>query len=209
MRVKIRELVDENRIGEAAALVAADRAAVKGLFGLLFEKYGARRWRAIEVLGRAVGRMEDEEPEKGRDVIRRLFWSLNDESGGIGWSAPEAIGEIVAERPDLFKDYILNLYYGSLDEPPLRRGILWAIGRVGRANPELVAETVPGVEALLGDADPEVRGYAAWALGVLGVRSAGLDKLTADETAIEFWKEGRVTRPTVGELAREALNGEM
>ncbi len=205
MRAKVCELVDLNRIEEAAALVAAERTAVKGLFGLLFERYGERRWRAIEVLGKAVPLMENAEPEKGLDIIRRLFWSLNDESGGVGWSAAEAIGAIVAERPDLFGHFAPNLYYNYLDEPPVRRGILWAIGRIGEKSPELVAEAVPEVETLLHDPDPEVRGYAAWALGKLGVPSAGLNDLTADENSIELWDQGRLWRPTVGELARAAL----
>lgn len=87
----------------------------------------------------------------------------------------------------------------------MRRGILWAIGRIGEKNPELVAEAVPEVEELLQDPDPEVRGYAAWALGKLGVPSAGLNDMLADEAEIELWDQGRLMHPTVGALAREAL----
>ena len=41
-----------------------------------------------------------------RETCRKLVWSLSDESGGIGWSAPEILGEIVSADPKRFKDFI-------------------------------------------------------------------------------------------------------
>jgi len=50
--------------------------------------------------------------ESARVIMRRLMWSLNDESGGIGWGAPEAMGEIMARHEQLTKEYsaILGSY---------------------------------------------------------------------------------------------------
>jgi len=33
------------------------------------------------------------------------MWSLNDESGGIGWGAPEAMGAIMARHTGLADEY--------------------------------------------------------------------------------------------------------
>jgi len=37
--------------------------------------------------------------------MRRLMWNLNDESGGIGWGNPEAMGEILACHEALANEY--------------------------------------------------------------------------------------------------------
>ena len=51
---------------------------------------------------------------------RRLIWSLNDESGGIGWGAPEAMGEILARSEKLSCEfYCILLAYIREDGTPL------------------------------------------------------------------------------------------
>jgi hypothetical protein len=46
-------------------------------------------------MGEVMAHLADKDMESARVIMRRLMWSLNDESGGIGWGAPEAMGEIV------------------------------------------------------------------------------------------------------------------
>jgi hypothetical protein len=57
-------------------------------------------------------------------------WSLSDESGGIGWSAPELIGEIVCADPRRFADIvplIADVY--AIEEDVFRPGVLYAFSR--------------------------------------------------------------------------------
>ena len=51
--------------------------------------------RAIISLGIIVPKIADEDMESARIIMRRLMWTLNDESGGIGWGVPEAMAEII------------------------------------------------------------------------------------------------------------------
>ena len=52
-------------------------------------------------MGVVVAGLAEHDMESARVVMRRLMWNLNDESGGIGWSSPEAMGEIMDPFPGL------------------------------------------------------------------------------------------------------------
>ena len=77
------------------------------------------------------------------------MWSLNDESGGIGWDAPEAMSEIIASHEGLAKEYtnVLISYVREdgnfLEYEPLQRGAVWGIGSVAQARPDLVQDALP------------------------------------------------------------------
>ncbi|MFA6901185.1 MAG: DVU0298 family protein, partial [Desulfurivibrionaceae bacterium] len=43
------------------------------------------KWNAVSAMGMTVARLADQDMEAARIVMRRFMWSLNDESGGIGW----------------------------------------------------------------------------------------------------------------------------
>lgn len=84
------------------AILAA--AAQQGrLFGLLlaltYDPEALFAWRAVEAIGLAAAQIVDQRPDRVRNQLRRLVWLLNDESGSIGWRAPEAIGEILYRCP--------------------------------------------------------------------------------------------------------------
>jgi len=83
-------------------LLAAGKpmAVVRALFSLLYSPDELVHWRAVKALGRAAAALADEKPQAGRDILRRLFCALNDESGDNGRAVPEAIGAIISRRPD-------------------------------------------------------------------------------------------------------------
>ncbi len=64
-------------------------------------------------MGRVAADLADRDMESARVVVRRLMWNLNDESGGIGWGSPEAMGEIMACHEGLAEEYscILISFY--------------------------------------------------------------------------------------------------
>ncbi len=72
------------------------RQSVNFLFSFFYDKEEIIKWRSITAMGAVVNDMAKENMESGRVVMRRLMWNLNDESGGIGWGSPEAMGEIMA-----------------------------------------------------------------------------------------------------------------
>ncbi len=87
------------------------RKVINPLFSFFYSKEEHVRWHAITAMGAVTSRLAAYEMEQARVVMRRLMWNLNDESGGIGWGSPEAIGEIMARCAPLAHEYALPLYH--------------------------------------------------------------------------------------------------
>jgi len=189
------------------------RQMINPLFSFLYNLDEQIRWRAIIAMGAVVAKLADEDMESARVIMRRLMWNLNDESGGIGWGSPEAMGEILARNKNLSEEYsrILISYAredGNFQEHELmQRGVLWAIGRLSRVRPEQVKDAGPYIIPYLKSPDTGVRGLAAWIMGLLGVKDArpGLEQLTDDEGELQIYLERRFVKRKVKELAKEAL----
>nr|WP_315990079.1 DVU0298 family protein [Desulforamulus aquiferis] len=145
-------------------------------------------------------------PEAVRELIRRLLWSMNDESGSAGWSAPEAIGEIIYHHPKAFGEFVPVVVNAS-GEDIFHRGILWTLGRIGQADPLLVIGYIPLLTNFLANPRPEVRGYAAWALGEIGVKAAlpTVQGLIDDKEKLEVYQNRELFIKSVDELAKEAI----
>jgi HEAT repeat protein len=186
---------------------------VNPLFGLLLDREELIRWRAVSAMGRTVSAMADTKMESARVIMRRLMWHLNEESGGIGWGVPETFGEIMAVHEELAREYACILmsyicvHQNFLEHEVLQRGVLWGIGRLAGVRPERLAGVDADIMPFLDSADTVHRGYAAWALGNLGSPEAAgpLARLTADPEELTFYKNLRLTRTTVGNLARTAI----
>jgi hypothetical protein len=71
------------------------RQAVSPLIAGLFNTDSNVRWHAVSALGVVMALLAKEDMEAARNIMRRLMWSLNDESGSIGWGVPEAMAEIM------------------------------------------------------------------------------------------------------------------
>lgn len=110
--------------------------SINPLFSFIQNTDEEIKWRAVRAMGKVVALMASENLESARVVMRRLMWSLNDESGGIGWGAPEAMGEIMAQDKRLRDEYykILLSYIDEdgnyLEHEPLRKGAIWALERI-------------------------------------------------------------------------------
>jgi hypothetical protein len=174
------------------------------------------KWHAITCLGRLVADTAEQDMEWARNVVRRLTWYLNDESGGIGWGAPEAMGEIMARHRDLAQEFaaVLLSYIqpegGSyLEYEPLQRGALWAIGRVARTQPETMRRlrTAGILRPWLRSPDPSLRGLAVWALGRLGDDGCRrwLGPLLGDRAEFTLYRDRKLQRCSIDQLARETL----
>jgi HEAT repeat protein len=147
--------------------------------------------------------------------MRRFMWSLNDESGGIGWGAPEAMGEVMACHEGLAREYghILVAFMREegfyLELELLQRGLMWGIGRLAQVRPSLLRQKNAATYLLpyLRSADGAVRGLAAWALGLLQAKEAipGLEQLLSDPGELRQYIKRAFVAETVGSLAQKAL----
>jgi len=170
----MNDLVDAlaRRDGQALLACARERLAgvLRSVTGRLYSASDPEKWQAVWGIGALFGDRHLVSEERAIDLLRRFFWALNDESGAVPYGVPEAIGEILAVRPELQQTF-LSLLCAHLTEEdmvqtgPIERGLIWALGRVGPP----VAPCGPGaVEAIRCAAgshpDPETRATAAWAL---------------------------------------------
>jgi hypothetical protein len=171
------------------------------------------KWGSVKAIGHVVGQLADRDLEAARVIMRRLMWTLNDESGGIGWGSPEAMGEIMAIHRGLAQEYahILISYARQdgnyLEHEGLQRGLLWGIGRLSETRPELVRESAGLFLPYLESRDAVIRGLAVRLMGLLRVKEAQpvLQTLAEDESAIALVIENRLAATRVKDLAEEAL----
>jgi hypothetical protein len=199
----------------AEVLRLPPRRAISPLIAALFHESAIVKWHAVSALGVAVAALAEEDREAARTVMRRLMWSLNDESGSIGWGAPEAMAEIMAGHDGLAEEYAYALvsymredgFY--LELPALQRGLMWGVGCLAAARPDLLEKWEAPVYLLpyLDSDDPEVRGLAARAAGILRANGAkgALAALRNDPAGVLLYWRGELQTRTVGELAGEAL----
>ena len=193
------------------------------LFAALSRPEEMVRWHAISVFGQCLPRLADQDMEAARIVMRRFLWSLNDESGGIGWGAPEAMAEVMLHHDRLAQEYLhMLLSYlhpdgplehqdgNFLELPALQRGLLWGIGRLASrlapllVNRGVVADLLPYLQS----EDGGVRGLTAWSLGSLRAVAArrSLLPLATDSSQVRLYQQGQVRLFSVAELVEEALD---
>jgi len=78
---------------------------VNSLLPLLCSGDKRIKWRTVTALGVVVAGIAVKDMESARKVLRRLIWNLNEDSGGMGWGAPEAIGEIMVSHEELAAEF--------------------------------------------------------------------------------------------------------
>ena len=143
------------------------RRVLRFLVGRL---YGEEKARAVRLLGELARDEELLPADQLVELMRRFFWALNDESGAVPFGIPEAIGELLAQRPQLQAEY-LTMLCGLLTSEemsqtgPIERGAVWALGRVGRPVAVRSPEGVEALQRLAADhPEPETRRAAEQAL---------------------------------------------
>ncbi len=189
------------------------RKVINPLFSFLLSTDSKIKWATVTAFGAVVSNLADQDMESARVVMRRLMWQLNDESGGIGWGCPEAIGEAIACHEGIAREYAwMMVSYiredgNFLEHEPLQEGSLWGIGRVAQVRPKLVRDAVPHLLRFLEARGATLRGLAVWALGLLGARKARsqIERLTNDDDRIAIYRDRKIKIYQVRGLAREAL----
>jgi len=122
---------------------------------------------AIQATGPAARIIAGRDPEYVRNYLLRLFWLLNDESGGIGWRAPELIGEILHHCPQFSQFFPMLISLLELEEedaPRFRAGTLRAIGRVAQVARDAMLPALPKIQAYTLNNEPDTKEMAFWCM---------------------------------------------
>lgn len=216
LKKKILELLGsddlEKSLDEICQLPA--RQAVNPLFSFFYNTNELIKWRAITAMGAVVSRLAEQDMESARVVMRRLIWNLNDESGGIGWGSPEAMGEIMARHFRLAEEYAfllvsyVNEQGNFIEHPILQRGVLWGLGRLAHSRSELVNHAAPFLLPYMQSEDVFHRGLSAWTSGALDseLTKPLLQHLSNDNATIKIFIDMHLIECTVGQLALGALS---
>ncbi len=178
---------------------------------LSYDKETLVGWRAIKAIGFAAREMLEDDYPFLRETVRKLLWSLSDESGEIGWPSPEMLGEIVSAGPEKFRDIIpLIAEVYALEETVFRSGVLYALVTIAEAGASFVLPHKDLVFKGLTDKDPVVRVYALELAGMVKEKLPHEDKaallplvqkLITDNAEVWIYKNGTFNNMQVSEAA--------
>jgi hypothetical protein len=210
-RTRVGELLRSKQL--SAWSEVPPQRVINPLLSFLYSAEEEVKWGAVTAVGLVVARIAEQDLEAARTIMRRLIWSLNDESGGIGWGAAEAMGEIMARQERLAEEYyrILVSYIredcNRLENESLETGVLWGIGRLAQARPELLSASACCLFPYLQSKNPKQRGLATWALGALGesLPAEILGPLLEDPFEITIYAEENFHRHRISELAARLI----
>lgn len=201
-----------------------DSALVNALFTCLCHPQEIVRWHAVSSFGMIVQKIAGGNLEDGRVIMRRFLWMLNDESGGIGWTVPEAMGEVMAVTEPLAQEYGHMLVSYTLDDGPelfqdgnflemveLQRGVLWGLYRMAPHHKALLLDrgVAKNLAYFLDSADVQVRGMACLLCSILELSQSGqrLSKLCQDRGSFRVYLDGQFSNYRIADVARTVATG--
>ncbi len=190
------------------------RIVINSLLSLLLDNDELVRWRAVTAIGSIVSLMAKKDIEAARVIMRRLMWSLNDESGGIGWGAPEAMSEIMAQCDKIAEEFhsILISYLDEegnfLEYEALQKGLIWGVSRLSMIRPDLMKPASRYLHKYLDSNDPSIRGLSAFSVGLLKARDEKnyLGKLLHDHAEFRTFSDNELTTFKVSDFVEKAVS---
>jgi proteasome assembly chaperone (PAC2) family protein len=96
----------------------------------------------------------------------------------------------------------------SIEEPPLMKGGLWGIGRMGKMIADSMDFFQEKILAVFQNDDPEILGLAAWAMGEVGFKPSlsYLENLHERNEPVRIYINGDFSKKHLGQWAEEAMN---
>ena len=122
------------------------KKVVNALLSFLVNTNEIIKKHTVIAMGEVVSKLAEEDIESARIVMRRLMLSVTEESGGIGWNTPEAMGEIMARSEQLANEYhkILISYAegggNELDFEGLQKSVIAGLKRLAEVHPKMIEE---------------------------------------------------------------------
>lgn len=185
-------LVENREFEQIKKIVVQNKNSLGWLISLSYDKESLISWKAIEAMGWAAEAfIEAKDTETLRNTIRKLLWSMSDESGGVGWRAAEMIGEIIYAEPSLFEDIIPILWSQREEESFLEsvfRSILKLSHKIDLS--EYIKINCQELESLLKHKNNQIKGLSA--ILIMKARCNIPLPEEAEKTHISIYKNGQV-----------------
>jgi len=140
LRDQVRHAIEQGQSGQFKAmekLVAEEPRAVRHLLGMTYHPDSDKR----NVASRGLALASRHHPKLVQEVVRRLIWAMNDESGTNALTAPEVIQAIAEEQPQLLVPLVPDLTRLAGD-PGLQNGLATALKIVSQRCPGKVGESL-------------------------------------------------------------------
>jgi hypothetical protein len=221
LKQAVMHALEMNDLDAVVSLVQQHKRTLSLLVRIAYDKETLAGWRAIKAVGLAAKVLVRTDDEYLRLTMRKLLWSLSDESGGIGWAAPELLGEIVSADPGRFCDIIpLIAEVYSVEEDVFRAGIVYALSRIAETAPERVAGYQKIIVLSLVDKEPLVKVNALeliarlwpivcekqlWSNEYRAKIMNTINALISDTRVVWIYRNNRFIDDQVGEVAEKLL----
>ncbi len=205
---RARAMLEANDFDGIADWAKNGNGVRRVLISCLFDETELICFRAAEALGVVCAIEAGRGLNKVRRVIRHLLWLMNDESGGVCWYAPEAIGEILVNVPKL-RDKFIPILCSFIQEEPFEQGVHRAMYRMSKLDPDMLPDMPVELIESLDDPDPVIRGCACEIVGTLQIYAAEdkVKSLLYDNTEYKLYdfESREFVHKSVGSAATDAL----
>jgi len=208
--------LESNDLESVVSIVKENRKVLSLLVRMAYDKDTLVGWRAIKAIGLSAKALVKTDYDFLRETVRKLLWSLSDESGGIGWAAPEIMGEIASADPEKFSDIIpLIAEVYDIEEKVFRPGVLYALGKIAEVSPDLVMPFKDLIRRALSESEPLTRVFALDLLKTLKSRLGKEDmnnlaeimqSLLSDHSEAWVYRNDCFVSVEIGEYARSIFS---
>ncbi len=164
------------------------------------------RWRTIEALGYVAADNSATNPDAVHRLLQRLFWLMNDESGGLCWHAPEAIAEVLFRTPKLMPEFGVILL-SFLNEEPFEVGVRLGIARLASRYDDQKERIRVTLGGSLESDDKRISLASAFALRSLG-ESCNASVTDSEQLTVYDFTSGQLldlTASQIDELSFEMI----
>jgi len=203
---EVKALVDKNAVEELTALCFEDKRTLRFLQRLLYQPDPRRRYKTAWIMGQVCAQVSNREPGPVADLLHRLFEACSD-SAATPWGMVEAIGAIIALRPDIYGAFTRHLL-NFMADPLTQEAVLWGLGEIAGQRPDLIRSTpFYSTFHFLGHDNPVVRGLMVRLLGRIQANEALMQiiGLQQDDSEVTYFEQGDMITTTVADLAFTAV----
>lgn len=137
LRERVAETVRQRRFDELDELLAGDRRALRFVVALTYQSDAE----IVDAAARAIARAASKHGRQVGEIVRRMVWAMNEESGTHAVNAPAVLRAIAETTPRLLLPSVPDLMRLSAD-PNLHDALVEVTRTVARAFPREAAAAV-------------------------------------------------------------------